>query len=109
MAVIAPVALSIAGVASAPVAVNAADTINGNIVASGGILEVKNGSGASINVTFTDPGKTPAGNAGTHPPVAVAAGATKRFKLASALTDSTTGYITVNFSATTSVTAELYY
>ena len=88
---------------------SASDTINGHLADLGAILEVSNGSGGSINVTFSDPGKTPAGNAGSASAVAVANGAKKRFKLHSGLVDPATGLITVGFSGTTSVTYELYY
>lgn len=98
-----------AGVAAAPAAVSASDTISGALATSGTILEVKNGGGGSINVTFVDPGSTAAGNTGTQAPVAVAAGVTRRFKLASAFVNEDTGLITVNYSGTTSVTWELYH
>jgi hypothetical protein len=98
-----------AGVAAAPVAVSASDTISGSLVSANAILEVKNGGGGSINVTFVDPGTTPAGNTGTQAGIAVAAGTTKRFRLSSAFTDPDTNLITVNYSGTTSVTWELYY
>lgn len=71
----------------------------------GKILEVFNGAGAPINVTFTDPGKTPAGNAGTQPPTAVAAGARRRWKLTRQFLGDEG--ITVVFSSVTSVTAEI--
>jgi hypothetical protein len=102
-------AITRAGVAAAPAAVSVSDTIPGSLATAGVILEVKNGSGGSINVTFVDPGLTPAGNTGTNAAIAVAAGATKRFKLSTAFVDSSTGNITVNYSSATSVTWELYY
>jgi len=93
-----------AGSLAAPAAVGATELIHRANV--GKILEVTNGSGGSINVTFTDPGKTPAGNTGTEPPAAVAAGARRRWKLTSAFVGSNK-QITVTFSATPSVTAEI--
>lgn len=93
-----------AGTLAAPAAVALTEEIHRSNV--GKILEVHNGSGSSINVTFVDPGKTPAGNTGTEDPSPVAAGATRRWKLTSAYVG-TNKKITVTFSAITSVTAEI--
>lgn len=98
---------TVAGVLSAPGAVTSSETINGNLVANGAKLQVVNGSGVSINVTFTDPGRTPLGNTGTNAATAVAAGATKFFDLTTGLIDAATGNITVGFSATTTITAQV--
>lgn len=98
---------TVAGALSAPAAVAASETINGNLVSSGAKLQVVNGSGGSINVTFADPGRTPLGNTGTNAAVAVAAGTTKFFSLTSGLVNSADGTITVGFSATPSVTAQI--
>ncbi len=92
------------GTLAAPASVASSETIHRANV--GKILEVKNGGVGSINVTFTDPGKTPAGNTGTEDPAPVAAGATRRWKLTSAFVGSNK-LITVGFSGTTSVTAEI--
>jgi hypothetical protein len=100
---------TVSGALSAPGAVTASETINGNLVASNAILQVVNGSGVSINVTFTDPGRTPLGNTGTQAAVAVAAGATRFFKLTTGLVDGASGNITVGFSATTTITAQILY
>lgn len=100
---------TVGGALSAPGAVTSTETINGNLVASGAILQVINGSGGSINVTLTDPGRTAAGNTGTQAPTAVAAGATRFFKLSTAFVSGTTGNIEVGFSGTTSVTAQVLY
>lgn len=108
MALYSATAITRAGVVAAPAAVSSSDTIPGALASAGAILEVKNGSGGSINVTFVDPGLTPAGNTGTQSAVAIAAGATRRFKLSTAFVN-TDSLITVNYSATTSVTWELYY
>ena len=73
------------------------------------ILEVSNGSGGSINVTLVDGGRTTAGSAAAAlTPVAVAAAAKRRFKLTRDYQDVTTGLVTVNFSATASITCEFY-
>lgn len=92
------------GTLAAPGAVGSSETINRSNV--GKILQVTNGGVGSINVTFVDPGKTPAGNTGTEDPAPVAAGATRRWKLIAAFVG-TNKLITVNFSGTTSVTAEI--
>lgn len=99
---------TVGGALSAPGAVTSTETINGNLVANGAILQVINGSGGSINVTITDPGRTAAGNTGTQAPTAVAAGATRFFKLSTAFVD-TSGEIEIAFSATTTVTAQVIY
>lgn len=92
------------GTVAAPGAVAATELIHRAHV--GKILQVTNGSGAPINVTFVDPGKTPAGNAATEDPAPVAAGATRRWKLTHAFVGSDKK-ITVQFSAQASVTAEI--
>ena len=108
MALYSATAITRAGNLAAPAAVSVSDTIPGALASAGAILEVKNGYGGSINVTFVDPGMTPAGNTGTQAATAVAAGATRRFKLSTAFVN-TDGLITVTYSSATSVTWELYY
>ncbi len=98
---------TVAGVLSAPAAVASSETINGNLVSSGAKLQVINGAGAPINVTFTDPGTTPLGNTGTNAASAVANATTKFFALTSGLVDGASGNIVVAFSATTSITAQI--
>ncbi len=72
------------------------------------ILEVVNGSGGSINVTLVDGTRTINGTAAAAlSAVAVAAAAKRRFKLLPSYADST-GVVTVNFSATASITCECY-
>ncbi len=100
---------AVTGALSAPGAVASSETINGNLVNNGAVLQVINGAGAPINVTFTDPGRTALGNTGTQAAVAVANGTTKFLKLTTGLVDSATGNITVAFSATTSITAQVIY
>ena len=98
-----------AGTVCTGVAVNSSDTLSGNDVNSGAMLIVTNGSGGSINVTLTDPGRTPAGNTGTQAAVAVAAGVSKAWgpSVLKNFIDSSTNLVTVNYSATTTVTAML--
>jgi hypothetical protein len=71
------------------------------------VLHVRNASGSSINVTFTDAGRTAGGSAATNPVTAVPATTGERFiYVPQAWMDTSTGLISVTFSATTSVTAE---
>ncbi len=99
---------TVTGALSAPSQVVSSETINGNLVASGGKLMVVNGSGGSINVTFTDPGRTALGNTGTQAAAPVANGATRFFALTAGMVDAATGNITVGFSATgATITAQV--
>lgn len=105
MALLTAITPAITGTLAAPAALGTSNTINGNYV--GGYLKVYNASGGSINITFTDPGTTEAGNAGTQPAVAVADGAAKWFPLLAAFVASATSLITVTSSSASSVTYEL--
>jgi len=67
-------------------------------------LQVTNGGGSSINVTVTDPGVTPAGNAGSSVVVAVAASATKLIALPPGAINPANGQIAIAYSAVASVT-----
>jgi hypothetical protein len=100
--------LGVGGTLAAPVNVTVSDTISGNDIANGCILEVLNGSGAPITVTFVDPGHTAAGNTGTQAGVSVAAAAKRRFKPSAAFVDPVTNLCTVTYSSATTVTYELY-
>jgi hypothetical protein len=70
-------------------------------------LHVKNASGAAITVTLTDPGYTPAGSVATNPSVSVPAAGERMIPLNTNLTNTTTGFMVVAFSATASVTVAL--
>lgn len=95
------------GAAPATYTPAASDTFSVNDLPA--ILEVRNASGGSINVTRVDGGRTTAGTAAAAiSATAVANNATHRFKLTSAFADTSTGLVTVNFSGTTSVTCEFY-
>lgn len=98
-----------AGTVCTGTAVASTDTISGNDINAGAILVVTNGSGGSINVTLTDPGHTPAGNTGTQAAQAVAAGVSRAWGPAvlKNFIDPSTNLVTVNYSATTTVTAML--
>lgn len=105
MALLTAITPAITGTLAAPAALGTSNTINGNLV--GGYLKIYNGSGGSINITFTDPGTTAAGNTGTQAAVAVADGAAKWFPLLAAFRASATNLITVTSSSASSVTYEL--
>lgn len=104
MALLTAVVPAITGTLAAPAALGTSNTINGNM--AGGFLKVYNGSGGSINITFTDPGTTAAGNTGTQAAVAVADGAAKWFPLLAAFVAGS-NLITVTSSSASSVTYEL--
>jgi hypothetical protein len=84
-------------------------SINGNLVAYGAVLEVANASGGPVDVTLIDPGRTPAGNPGDHPPAAVADGTTEYFQLVAAHVDRATNTITVAFDPVPGITAQVIY
>lgn len=75
---------------------------------SGLFLHVKNANASPCVVTFTDPGRTPAGSAATNPAVSVPATTGDRMiSVPATLTNTATGLIAVAFSVQTSVTAAL--
>jgi hypothetical protein len=95
------------GTAVAFAAVNASDTFQ---YSGDARLHVKNGSGASINVTLTSP--NPCSFGVTHTAhddiIAVAAGAEQMIKIdKDKHANAANGIVTVNYSAVTSVTAAL--
>ncbi len=96
------------GTLSAPLTPTVSDKISGGDIARGAVLEVNAGA-TPATATFVDPGLTPAGNTGTQAAVAVAAGATRRFKPSASFVSASTGLVTVTYSGTTSVTYELDY
>lgn len=71
------------------------------------VLHVKNGGGSTITVTIVDAGNTPAGSAASNPTFTVAAGTEKEYRVPAQTVNPNTGFITVNYSATASVTAAL--
>jgi hypothetical protein len=91
-----------------PVAVSlTGDTVDGSDIINGAVLIVTCGA-TTTNVTFTDPGKTPAGtSAGTVAAVNVAANTAKAFGKTQmqGFIDPATNKVTVAFSAITNVTA----
>ena len=73
------------------------------------VLEVVNGSGGSVTVTFVTPGTTDAGSI-PDKAVAIPAGERRKFNFANALSlyKQADGTIHVDFSAVTSVTVGLF-
>lgn len=85
------------------------DTISGNDIANGAQLVVTCGS-TPANVSFTDPGHTPAGTAaGTPAATTVSANTSKTFgaKYLTGYIDPATNTVSVAYSATTNVTAQV--
>lgn len=83
------------------------DRVDGADIINGGVLVVTCAA-TPCNVTFTDPGKTPAGTGpGTVTPVAVAANTSKAFGKTQlqGYIDPATNKVTVAYSAITNVTA----
>lgn len=102
------VGLSAAGSKSTPAAVASSDTIAAADIGSrGALLRVICGA-TPANVTVADPGKTPAGNAGNPTAVAVSASSFSNIYIPPSAVDPTSQVATVNYSATASVTCELY-
>jgi len=94
-----------AGVAWAPAAVSSSDTISANDLGQAGAwLVVLNGGGSPDNVTVSDAGVTPAGNAATTVANAVAATSSEVMYISPRQVNLATGLVTVTHSFTTSVT-----
>lgn len=111
MAAMTAITPSLAGTASTGTAVSASDTIAQSIMGpNGATLEIINAGGSTDNITISDNGLTPAGNAltGNTYAVSVAAGASKVFDLSNAQVNPSTNLITITHSFTTSVTYKLY-
>ncbi len=73
---------------------------------TGCFIHVKNGNAAACVLTFTDPGRTPAGSSATNPTVSVVADTgDKMIPVHEALASPTTGLVTVTFSVQSSVLA----
>jgi hypothetical protein len=91
-----------------PVAVaSTGDTVDGSDITNGAVLVVICGA-TGTNVTFIDPGKTPAGTgAGTVAAVAVAANTSKAFGKTQlqGYIDPSTNKVGVSYSSTTTTTA----
>lgn len=86
-------------------AVASSDTVSANDIGDRGVLlEVINGSGGSINVTISDPNSTAVGNPGTTSAQAVANATSGYFRILPQHVNPATGFATVAYSATTSIT-----
>lgn len=97
-----------AGVAWSPAAVSASDTISANDLGTlGAYLVIINGGASPDNVTVSDSGLTPAGNAATTTPNTVANGTTEVMFISPKAVNPSTGVVTVTHSFTTSVTCVL--
>lgn len=97
-----------AGVAWTPAAVSASDTISSSDLGSlGAYLVIVNGGGSPDNVTVSDSGLTPAGNAATTAANAVTNGTTEVMYISPRAVNPSTGVVTVTHSFTTSVTCVL--
>lgn len=108
MALLTATSVTSAATTVAGAAVSSSDTIAAaDVGANGCLLNVINASGGSINVTISDPGLTPVGNAGTTAAQAVANSADRWFLISPNHVNASTGVATVAFSGTTSVTYKL--
>lgn len=104
MATLTPVNVARTGVDLAGAAVSASDKF---LNTGKEMLIVTNGSGGSINATLVTP-KTVDGNAVADPIVAIGAGVTKAIgPFSRDLFNDVDGFLTVNFSGTTTVTAKV--
>ena len=98
--------MTTAGMGPTYAAAAASSTIGATDANTGGVfLHVKNTAGSSMTVTIGDPGKTPAGNAGTAVAVTVAATTgDMMIPILPANVDPSTGAVAITYSTTTSVT-----
>lgn len=86
-------------------AVSASDTIaQADIGTQGVLINVINGGGSPINVTVSDPNTTAVGNVGTTTAQAVANGTNGWFRILPAHVNTATGFATIAYSGTTTVT-----
>lgn len=101
MTALVPTTISKAGTTPAFANVAATDTIDVNLL--GGrpaILHVKNTTGAPVNVTVQDNGKTPGGSTGSNPAVSIpATTGDKEILVLPDFADPATGIITITNSA----------
>jgi hypothetical protein len=108
MAALTSTSLTLAGVAPAPVAVSASDTVAATQCGLTGIIaRVINGGGSPDTVTIVDPTLTTLGSAATNPTVTVTNGTTKMIRIPNSAQNAS-GLITINHSFTTSVTIEIW-
>ncbi|GAA0719877.1 hypothetical protein Drose_06170 [Dactylosporangium roseum] len=94
---------------STPVSVASGDRIDGADIENGGVFTVF-AAGTPTDVTFVDPGKTPAGTpAGTVPPVTVAANTSRSWGRTAlkGYINQASNKVVVNYSAPAGVTAQV--
>lgn len=99
------------GTLSAGAAVSASDTVAQSVMGPrGATLEIINASASTDNITISDNGLTPAGNALTSNQItaSVAAGASKVFDLSQEQLNPATQLITITHSQVPTVTYKLY-
>lgn len=107
MALLTAVAVAPTATTVAPAAMSVADTIaKTDVGLYGALINVINGAGAPVNFTVLDPGSSPAGNAGSPPVQAVAAGTDRWFKIRPEHVNSS-DLVNVTLSSATSVTYKL--
>lgn len=94
-----------AGVAWTPAAVSSSDTIAASILGQlGAYLVIINGGASPDNITVSDGGFSPAGNAGTALANTVTNGTTEVMYISPRSVNLSTGVVTVTHSFTTTVT-----
>lgn len=114
MAALAAITPANTGTASTGAAVAASDTIAVSVMGPrGATLEIINAGASPDNITISDSGRTPAGNALNLAPGGVVAatvtnGTSKVFDISPEQADPTTGLVTITHSFTTTVTYKLY-
>lgn len=99
------------GATTSGAAVAASDTIARSVMGPKGVyLEILNGNAGADNVTISDHGATPAGNALTSNQItaSVPAGTNKTFHIKPEQVNPATGLVTVTHSVTATVTYKMY-
>lgn len=97
------------GAVSAGTAVAASDTIAlSQMGPRGCYLEITNGSGGDDNITISDAGQSPAGNAVGTIADTIATGTSQIYRIHRSQANTSTGNVTVTHSATTSVTCKVF-
>lgn len=109
MALLTAQSIVVAGTTPSSITPSASDTINANDIGTRGCALRVITTGTSTNVTVSDPGTTPLGNAGSASAVACPSTGVRMIYISPSAVNQATGVATVTFSgALTGVTAELY-
>lgn len=108
MTLMVPQSVLQAGTTPTPITPTASDTISATTAGpTGWVLRViTNGTGSNISVS--DPGTTPLGNAGTVTPLAAPATGNRMLFIPKAAVNNSTQVVTVTSSSQASMTYELY-